>query len=121
MESTSTVFVYGTLRRGGKYHAALHTSRFLGPAWTQARYALYLATYPCVIRQESVARIRGEVYIVDVATLRHLDELEEHPQVYCRAEVPVELDHGPILTAWIYFYPHPTGRLELSGDFAPYL
>ncbi|EMG36207.1 gamma-glutamylcyclotransferase family protein [Desulfocurvibacter africanus] len=112
------VFVYGTLRRSFQNHRLLSRSPCLGGAGTRERYALYVGEYPFVVRDQPVSPIIGEVYKVDPATLMVLDALEEHPQVYRREKVPVVLDDGREIEAWLYFYPRPGGRLIESGDYA---
>ncbi len=112
------VFVYGTLRRSFQNHRLLSRSACLGGASTRERYALYVSEYPCVVRDQPVSPIVGEVYKVDPATLMVLDALEEHPQVYRREKVPVVLDDGREIEAWLYFHPRPSGRLIASGDYA---
>jgi gamma-glutamylaminecyclotransferase len=121
MPSTELVFVYGTLRKGGKYNAALRDAIFLGSAQTQEQYALYRAEYARLVKQESVSPITGEVYQVNPSTLSYLDEIEEHPDVYCREQVQVILENGQQVWAWVYFYPQPIGILEPSGDYAQHL
>lgn len=112
------VFVYGTLRRSFQNHRLLGRSYCLGGARTRERYALYVGEYPFVVRNQAVSRISGEVYKVDSATLMVLDALEEHPSVYRREKVPVALDDGREIEAWLYFHPEPRGRLVESGDYA---
>lgn len=116
--SMTSVFVYGTLRKGFKYHSLLQGAHFMGSATTCQRYALYLAAYPCLIKGEAVSRIRGEVYTIDRTMLERLDELENHPCEYRREQVQVILDDGRKLPAWVYFYPEPIGTLESCGDYA---
>lgn len=84
------VFVYGTLRRGGRNHALLAGSRCLGAFATQARYRLLdLGPYPALVDGGS-DRVAGEVYEVEAVVLERLDELEGHPTFYRRA--PIALD-----------------------------
>lgn len=118
MEQASTlVFVYGTLRKGFKYHNVLRNACFVGNAKTRDPYALYIAKYPCLFKGEAVSRITGEAYEIDLLTLNTLDELEGHPHEYQREQVPVVLDDGGKLLAWVYFYPYPIGTLEPCGDY----
>ncbi|MFW5837384.1 MAG: gamma-glutamylcyclotransferase family protein [Desulfovibrionaceae bacterium] len=118
MHSDHLVFVYGTLRRGGSNHRLIADSEFLGRARTASPYALYVGLYPFVVKQLPVSPIRGEVYRVDHATIERLDELEDHPEVYCREEADVVLDDGSRLRAWLYFHPHLEGRRVPGGDYA---
>lgn len=112
------VFVYGTLKRGFSNHFFLEGARCRGRARTREHYALYEGEYPFVFRKERVGPIYGEVYEVDTQTLMKLDRLEEHPDYYCRDQVEVVLDDGGSLTAWLYFFPAPQGRLIRSGEWS---
>jgi gamma-glutamylaminecyclotransferase len=112
------VFVYGSLRAGSWYHEAyLCGAELLGRARTVDKHAMYFSYVPYVYKNEPVSRIRGEVYAVAGPRLARLDELEDHPTVYRREEVEVELDNGKRVQAWMYFYPERPGRLIPSGDF----
>lgn len=122
-ESTTLVAVYGTLRQGRRWNYLLAESLYLGLGWTEERFALYLAEYPCVDPHQEVSPIRVDVYQVSSETLVCLDELEEHPLVYVREEITVLLDQvgdraNEPVKAWLYFYPHATGRLIAHGDYA---
>ncbi len=46
--------------------------------------------------------VKGEVYLVDGAVLKSIDELEEHPHEYFRERVELK-NFG---CAWMYLYPH---------------
>jgi len=115
------VFVYGTLRRGLPNHHLLAQARCLGPAQTRDRYALYLDSYPKVVPHEAVAAIQGEVYLIDSYTLALLDDLEDHPFQYRRQQIPVILEDGDEILAWIYFHPEPGGLLVPDGDLLAWL
>lgn len=112
------VFVYGTLKKGFSNHFFLANARYLGPARTVERYALYMDMYPGVYPRDHVSPIVGQLFEVDAATLRRLDALEDHPRLYRREMVEVVTDKGKE-TAWIYFYPNKAGRLIASGEFNP--
>jgi len=116
------VFVYGTLRKGGNNHHYLRTARFLGQALTCEQYALLSGRYPYVQRSPKhlelpLARIMGEVYGLDDTTLQAVDELEDHPEDYCRELVDVEFGDGSRATAWLYFHPAPEGEWIPCGDY----
>lgn len=68
-------------------------------------------------RTGSVSQVTGEVYAIDDATLRRLDQLEGHPDAYKREQAAVVLQDGTELSAWIYFCDTPQGDLIESGDF----
>ncbi len=116
-EQMNPIFVYGTLRKGSSNHELMRTASFLGKGKTALPYALYLGEYPYVYKKESRCRIIGEVYSVDSATLKLLDELEEHPEVYRREPADIILDSGERLTCWLYFYPRQEGEPHPSGDY----
>jgi gamma-glutamylcyclotransferase (GGCT)/AIG2-like uncharacterized protein YtfP len=98
--TTTRVFVYGTLMRGGRYHGLLARARHLGAARTTSGYRLYdLGPYPAMIR-EGDGVVTGELYEVDAATLVELDRLEGHPDLYLRQTV--ELDGGEVVTTYLF-------------------
>ena len=72
------VFVYGTLKRGGRNHSFLAGRQFLGEARTPPGFTLYsLGEYPGMVRQDDDhTGVTGEVWAVDTACLQQLDELE---------------------------------------------
>jgi gamma-glutamylaminecyclotransferase len=111
------IFVYGTLRQGQWNHHFLGSSRFVGPARTKQRYALYASEIPFLSRKKAVSHVAGEAYAVDDVTLERLDELEGHPDAYVREQAEVVLHDGTELTAWIYFCDVAQGSLIKSGDF----
>jgi len=114
---TTTLFVYGTLRRGQGNHRLLDSSKFIGNAKTKFRYALYGSGVPFLSRSRAISQVIGEVYSVDDTTLKRLDQLEGHPDVYKREQDEVVLEDGMELIAWIYFYDAAEGNLIESGDF----
>ena len=88
------VFVYGTLKRGGRNHHYMAGQQFRGEARTGPGYTLFsLGDYPGMVRSTDAAnQVDGEVWAVDADGLTRLDELEGvDEQLYAR--VPVTL--GP--------------------------
>ena len=78
INSMTKVFVYGTLKWGGRNHRYLAGQQFLGEAHTPPGYTVYsLGDYPGMVRaphnQEGVS---GEVWSVDAVCLAGLDQLE---------------------------------------------
>lgn len=118
MNRKHAVFVYGTLKQGKPNHFFLRGARFLGRAATVEPYALFEDEYPIVSKTPEVGPVFGEVYELDGKTLRRLDVLEHHPDIYRREMVPVRLDGGGVREAWLYFHPEPTGRLIPSGEWS---
>jgi gamma-glutamylcyclotransferase (GGCT)/AIG2-like uncharacterized protein YtfP len=93
------IFVYGTLLRGEVNHHLLRGARFLGEHRTEPRFTLFsLGAYPGLVGGGDTA-VLGELYAVDAAGLRRLDQLEDYPRLYDRRLIPT--DHG---SAWVYLY-----------------
>lgn len=73
----TTIFVYGTLRRGFGNHSFLNQSTFKGNAITVEKFTMFCSgQIPFVSRSQAISTIVGEVYEVDEQTLRNLDALE---------------------------------------------
>lgn len=126
------LFVYGTLLKAMQHplHQELATrAQYLGRASFQGKlYALKNKNYPAAIASsESPARVFGEVYRVHCADelFSLLDEYEECsaafpvPTEYIRQQVPVVLNDGQMLTAWVYLYNFAVDEsLQIiSGDY----
>lgn len=119
------VFVYGTLRPGGR-NAAL-TGRFGLPgvqAATLPAFQLFHLSpenYPVIVPGDPGERVRGELLTyppeVWARVLPLLDALEgvgEVPPLYHRQRVRVTLGAGTTEGAWTYVYARPE-RLTLPG------
>lgn len=118
--ATTRVFVYGTLKRGGRNHSLLAGQQFLGPARTAPGFTLFsLGEYPGMVRDPSdTAGVTGELWAVDVACLQHLDELEGVDEgLYER--VPVPLDHSPAARAQSYLFLRPISHHPHIGSSWP--
>jgi gamma-glutamylcyclotransferase (GGCT)/AIG2-like uncharacterized protein YtfP len=124
------VFVYGTLRSGGKNYGAYLGGRTTRERPGTIRGELFFVAdggYPYVVAGDSA--VRGEVMEIVPAlyeeTLKGLDELEEYdPQseeksLYLRRPAAVRLEDGTEVTAWTYYWncPHIKGEKVQSGDF----
>lgn len=96
MEETILLWVYGTLKRRGRLHEAMHGSAFIGCCRTVPGYRLLnLGSYPGLVRISSSTaadRVSGELFTVPVSMLARLDEVEGAPGLFSRE--PVELDHA---------------------------
>ncbi|RLN92547.1 hypothetical protein BBJ28_00007085 [Nothophytophthora sp. Chile5] len=132
------VFVYGTLKRGlYNYEAYLHPALSLGKAafvgvarTMHADFHMVLdgdEFYPCLYRAPSEGyQVSGEVFRVDVDTLKALDILEEvDGDLYRREEVEVILvggdREGEIVKCQIYLVPISEDLLALERipDYTP--
>jgi gamma-glutamylaminecyclotransferase len=115
----TTLFVYGTLKRGGRGNRWLAGQRFLGEVVTEPEYRLYdLGTYPGLVRDATNGlAVKGELWEVDDACLAGLDDFEYAPELYTREPVAVQGAQGPVET-FVYNKPIPPGAK--SGDFWPF-
>lgn len=104
------MFVYGSLKRGGRFHRVLSRARFLGEAVTCGPYLLHLGwDWPLLIERAPTAfsaPVCGELYAVDRLVLRRLDEIEDNGRLYQRKRACVRLD-DQAFQAWIYFAKSP--------------
>ncbi|SMC09105.1 gamma-glutamylcyclotransferase family protein [Nitratiruptor tergarcus] len=100
------LFVYGTLKKGLCNHFYLHEATFLGEAITLQAYPLIAPKrwYPYLIDKPGKGkRIRGELYALNLATLKQIDRLEEHPRYYKRKVIEI-LVNGKRQEAFTYFF-----------------
>lgn len=102
--SSVRLFVYGSLKRGGRHHELIAFSRFLGEAETTPGFALetlpsgdYVAL---VERPGAPSSVPGELFEVDDARLPELDDFEG--ESYRRSRVPVREISGEIGFALAY-------------------
>lgn len=100
----NTVFVYGTLKRGGWNHGLLKSAEYLGTGHTVDSMAMGgTESVPFVTTSPESYPIFGELYRVDEPTLQSLDRLEGHPDFYRRIPVSVRgIDPEQLTMAWIY-------------------
>jgi gamma-glutamylcyclotransferase (GGCT)/AIG2-like uncharacterized protein YtfP len=90
------LFVYGSLKRGGRHHDELEGATFLGLAVTAPGYRLEpLGEYLALVRAEpgeAAEAVSGELFEVPLSKLPDLDAFEG--DAYARAELPVRLAHA---------------------------
>ena len=111
-----TLFVYGTLMRGGVRHRLLAHQGFLREARTMPRYALFdLGAYPGMVRREGDDRaVFGELYEVAVSRIQELDVEEGAPTLFRLEPVAAEGPDGPVFA---YLYQRSVeGRPLCPGD-----
>jgi len=83
------IFVYGSLRRGGRWHHVLDGSRFVGLGRTRAEWTLVpVGPYPGLVPGSE--SIEGELFLVSAEVLAVVDRLEEHPHLYRRTVLRLE-------------------------------
>ena len=109
------IFVYGTLKRGGKYHHYLIDQKFVSTGRTTAEYTLYQsAGYPAMVRDGTDSEgVLGELWSVSTGCLEKLDQLEGvHEKLYVRTSVSLAPPHTHLkVETYIYLrpiagYPH---------------
>ena len=120
-EQPHFVFVYGSLLPGLHNNWRLASAQFQGFHKTEPLYEMFsLGWYPAVCGDGTTA-ISGALYSVNIATLRTLDQLENHPSWYRREQVDLASTKQ---RAWMYLMPREepelqAGRAERvpSGDW----
>ena len=118
--ATTRLFVYGTLKRGGRREFAVAGQRFLGTARTYPAYRLYhCGDYPALVRDSDGVSIEGEVWEVDARCLAKLDEIEGvSMRLYERAAISLLPPHDaePVES---YFYLRSVKGLRDCGPRWP--
>jgi gamma-glutamylcyclotransferase (GGCT)/AIG2-like uncharacterized protein YtfP len=129
---TDLVFFYGTLMSRFRRPGRVGLDEALKPVGRGSIHAALfdLGIYPAAVPAAD-AHVWGEVHrMLDTdAVLFTLDEIEGYSasepdaSLYMRSEIPVTLDDGRVVTAWVYFYNAPLGRAQRieSGDYLAHL
>lgn len=102
------VFVYGTLKRGGRNHAQMSGGRFVGPARTQSGWALHdLGSYPGMVpAPDAPEGIVGELWEISDPLLAKLDRFEGvHEGLYRRETLALAEPTGTTAFAYVYLRP----------------
>jgi gamma-glutamylaminecyclotransferase len=118
MGSIPTIlFVYGTLRRGGRNHRLVADQTFLGEAVTAPRHRVVdLGPYPGLVRDAANGlSVHGELYAVSECCLEELDDFEGVPELFVREWIEVE-GHGEV---WAYYWAGPVPGGAPTGDHWP--
>lgn len=118
--STDLLFVYGTLKRGGRNHRLLAAAEFVGPARTEPKFRLIdCGAYPALIEHaEAPLEIAGELYRIPASLWPALDELEDEGVLYRRLTLLVtplvddESQAAPVV-AFSYIWLGPPNRFPL--------
>lgn len=116
----TTLFVYGTLKRGGSNHGFLAGQRFLGTAQTPPGFTLYsLGSFPGLVALPTDTRgVTGELWSVDSACLARLDVLEGLAEgVYRRAPISLQQPGPPATVETYYYLRDVTGRPGLGSTW----
>jgi gamma-glutamylcyclotransferase (GGCT)/AIG2-like uncharacterized protein YtfP len=115
MSERHEVFVYGTLMQGEHHHHTLARAEFLGLVETLPLYDLVQIDYYPALLPGGTARVVGELYRVDDATLKRLDELEEVPAYYVRERI--ELADGRSAFAYLMPRARATGSVPIDSGY----
>lgn len=104
---SQSVFVYGTLRRGGSNHFRMTGADFISAGTITGR--MYrIDWYPGLVLDESGDEIHGEVYAIDSELLSALDVFEGlsagevQGSEYRRIETTVVCQDSRTMTAWVW-------------------
>ena len=114
--SHRTVFVYGTLLNGERNHDRyLRENRFIGNA-VLCGYDIYdVGSFPAAV--SGSGQTRGELYEVDLITLRRLDQLECEGILYSRKCASVITEDGQgILSLFYEFNESVEGLPRIQED-----
>jgi gamma-glutamylcyclotransferase (GGCT)/AIG2-like uncharacterized protein YtfP len=108
------LFVYGTLKRGGKSHKQLRKEngvRFKSSARIRADlYRLDGEDYPGAVRTATRNRfVKGDLFVLQdpQKTLRNLDEFEGVDEGLFRRDLVHVWARGRQVKAWTYLYARP--------------
>jgi len=114
-DTTTTIFVYGTLLRGERNHSKLSGARFLGEVATSAGFELRdLESFPGMVK--GTGSVQGELYVVSQEVLPVLDALEGHPDRFWRTTI--KLVDGRVVQAYLLTDSLSRGRPVIeNGDW----
>lgn len=117
------VFVYGSLRKGCRNSSLIARSIKRKKAYVKGILYDLMVGFPA-FKETGDTKVIGELLEVKLYTLLGLDGLEGHPTLYYRKLLPVFLEDGSEVTAWVYTFPHNhTDKCPVveCGDWCEYL
>lgn len=125
------VATYGSLRTGqANFHVNDRAGgKSIGEGWTDEKYNLYRyngAYFPSVSLEHNShdSKVRVEVFETTQSGLNGpYDSLEGYPSFYDRHQVPITLDSGEQVMAWIYHIDRDLGEdnAVVHGDWVKHL
>jgi gamma-glutamylaminecyclotransferase len=123
----TSVFFYGTLKRGQRSHHLLRDQEFLGEAKTLPRYRLYdCGQHPALVDDpRNGIAIHGEIWRVNDETLEKLDAYEGVPDYFSRRPILLEGERGVLMhpspdsEVQAYFFNGDVSSLKDVGDRWP--
>lgn len=100
------LFVYGTLKTGGRANDLISDQKFVRAAKTTPHYSLYKLGWFPGLKKIGTNQIEGEIWQIDESRLPRLDAFEGHPTLFKRTRIELE-DND--LEVYGYLY---NGRIE---------
>lgn len=109
------LFVYGTLKRGGRNHHLMAGGRFLADAVTRPEYRVFdLGPYPGLVESPDGLAVRGELWELAAEAIPKLDAFEGAD--FARRPVAIAGRDELVET---YFYVAPVPESRPSGSVWP--
>ncbi len=129
--SKQSVFVYGTLRKGGSNHFRMDGAEFVGKGTVKGKIYRIDSNPQLVfpaLKLDAGGSVLGEVYLVSETQMKALDEFEgiseryEEPYEYRRVMTVVEMESGESLHAWVWEWNSDLDGAKLlpEGDWLLY-
>lgn len=111
------LFVYGTLKRGGRNFFRMAGQEFVAEVTTAPRYRVIdLGAHPGLVHDDATGlAIRGELFAVDARGLAELDAFEEVPGPFVRERIEVP----GYAEVWAYYMNTPAPEGARTGDRWP--
>ncbi len=118
------IFIYGTLRRGGRAHHLMQGAEFHATGSIPGRL-VHVDQYPGLIPCDD-EQVMGELYLVGDQLLNELDRYEgclESPPHYIRQETVVTLENGEKKSALVYVFQllEPHHEEVENGDWIQWM
>lgn len=118
------VFVYGTLKRGGRLnsHMSPEHAEFVGDGTLDENHSLYVPEgnnggwFPMLMEEPTALKCKGEVFLISEQLLSTLDRVEGTPRLYKRKEVEVTLGNGETVNAFTYVYNNQLPQGVVKSD-----
>ena len=113
----TNLFVYGTLKKGGRLHSVLgNSSEFVGTYLTvDSKFDLfsYARSFPILVAKEKGYQIKGEVWSVTPETMVRVNAIESGSSYY-----PFQIDVVKEQTGMLKFQPEYLSGSALVFMFA---
>lgn len=120
--ATTTLFIYGTLKRGASNHVVLADQTYLGLARTIPGYRLFVVSdYPGLVRDPTdTCGVQGELWSVTPDALARLDAFEGIPEkLYRRDRIELVSPHKDTITETYYYLRNTRGRRPIVNGIWP--